>query len=294
MKLVGLLLLVFSLNSQADELKFHLMRSPLGVNWSTPWKLTMSILKNQIAPVGKKRAYSISHVFVEVKCDSSGKHILRGMTSATTTEERDLVFRQKYGLGTMFHSYKGSLEKDEAIIKDLAPYAGSKRRSELAIKISPETCERLLAYAEEYEDLGYGNMYSGLQADPLKREGAGCSAFAVSFMRVGGLMDDFTREWQRVIDVPKRFVGGPLTGNKVNIITLMSKPFARWSDKEAHIHLEAWDPEAMHSWVGKTYYEVLNGSYEGKWPANVSREKNTLKVELDMENRDTPAGDFWI
>lgn len=294
MKMLGLCLLLLTFQAKADELKFHLMRSPLGVSWATPWKLTMSILKNQIAPVGKKRAYSISHVFVEVKCDSTGKHIMRGMTSATNTEERELVFKKKYGLGTMFHGYKGALEKDDVVVQSLAPYAGHKRRAELAIKVSPETCERLVNYAQEYEDLGYGNFYSGLQADPLKREGAGCSAFAVSFMRVGGLMDTFTEEWKEVIDVPKRLIGGPLTGNRVDIITLITKPFARWSSKEPHIHLEAWNPEAMHSWVGRTYYEVRSGKYESLWPANIAREKNTLKVELDMSLRETPQGPFWL
>lgn len=294
MKLLGLLLLLFSVHVQADELKFHLMRSPVGVSWATPWKLTMSILKNQIAPVGKKRAYSISHVFVEVKCDSTGKHILRGMTSEGSTEERDLVFKQKYGFGTMFHTYKGMLEKEEQVLTGLAPYAGHKRRAELAIKVSPETCERLVDYAEEYEELGYGKMYSGLQADPLKREGSGCSAFAVSFMRVGGLMDDFTNEWKEVIDIPRRFIGGPMTGNKVNIITLISKPFARWNNKEAHVHLEAWNPEAMHAWVGKTYHAVREGSFEGQWPASISRDRKTLKVELDMSHRETPMGPFWL
>lgn len=294
MKLVGLLLFFFSFSSQADELKLHLMRSPLGINWSTPWRLVASTLKNQLAPVGDKRAFSISHVFVEVKCDSIGKHIYRGMTSDGNTEERDLVFKKKYGLGTMFHFFKGKLEKDQDVITSLAPYNGHYRRAELAIKVSPKTCERLLDYAQEYEDLGYGKMYSGLQADPLKQEGAGCSAFAVSFLRVGGLMDNFTEEWKQIIDVPKRFVGGPLTGNRVGVTKILSRPGARWSNREPHIHLEAWDPEAMHSWVGKTYHKIRNGSYNEKWPANIKRDRKTLKVELDMSERETPSGEFWL
>jgi len=294
MKFVGILVLLLSFTARADELRFYFLRSPLGVNWSSPWGLTMSILKNEIAPVGKKRAYSISHVFVELNCQSTGTHIYRGMTSATTTEERELIFKKKYGLGTMFHFFAGKLEKDEGILRDLAPYAGSKRRSELTIKVSPESCQRMVDYADEYERLGYGEMYSGLQADPLKGEGAGCSAFAVSFMRVGGLMDPFTKQWKKIIDVPKKLIGGPITGKKVNIITLISNPFARWSNKVPHVHLEAWDPESMHSWVQKMYFEVKNGDYKGKWPAEISREKNTFKLQLDMSDRETPTGPFWI
>jgi hypothetical protein len=295
MKTLGFfLLMLLPLTALSNELKLHFMRSPLGVNWASPWTLTTSILKNQVVPFKKKRAYSISHVFVEVKCNSNGKHILRGMTSATTTEERDLVFKKKYGLGTMFHFYKGRLEKNESILRDLAPYAGSSRKAELTIKTSGEACERMLDYAQEYEDLGYGNKYSGLQADPLKREGAGCSAFGVSFMRVAGLMDDFTNEWRTSIDVPNKFIGGPMTGNKVDILYILARPYARWSNKSPHVHLEFWNPEAMHSWVKKTYFEIRDGSYEGKWPANISRFKDTFKVELDMETRQTPEGSFWL
>lgn len=294
MRIVGLFLILFTSSASANELKLHFMRSPLGINWKSPWTLSMSTVKNQLVPFSKKRAYSISHVFVEVKCDSNGRHIKRGMTSATTTEERDLVFKYKYGLGTMFHGFKGNLEKDEQITRDLAPYNGSKRKATLTVKVSAEACERMLDYADEYEDLGYGNMYTGLQGDPLKREGAGCSAFAVSFMRVAGLMDNFTEEWKTIINVPHRFIGGPMTGNKVSLGYLLARPGARWSSSVPHYHLEAWNPERMHSWVKKTYNQVRNGSYEGQWPAEVSRYKNTREVELNMEERETPAGSFWL
>lgn len=295
MKIVGLFLtLLICLPAAADELKFHIVKSPIGVDWKSPWSLTMSVLKNQVVPVGGKTRFSISHVVVEVKCDTFGRHIYRGMTSATSTEERDLVFKQKYGLGTMFHTYAGSLQKEQEILKSYEAYAGDKRLAEFVIKVSPDACERMLKYADEYEALGYGNLYSGLQADPLKREGSGCSAFAVSFMRVAGLMDEFTEEWKQKIHIPLRFIGGPMTGNKVDITTLISNPFASWSQHVPHYYLEAWDPELMHKWVNKTFFEVINNKYEGSWPADVSREKNTFKLELDMETRPTPKGEFWI
>lgn len=294
MKLLGLFVVFLSLSASADEIKLHFIKSPLGVNWSSPWNLAHSIIQNQVVPFTRRRAFSISHVFVELKCDSVGRHIMRGMTSATTSEERDLVFKEHFGFGTMFHFFKGRLEKEDSIVQDLTPYEGKRRKSDLTIAVSGESCQRMLQYADEYERLGYGEIYAGLQGDPLKREGSGCSAFAVSFLRVGGLMDDFTDEWRRVLDVPKRLIGGPLTGNDVRIMRILSRPFARWSNKEPHIHLKAWDPELMHSWVKKTYSEVKNGTYNGRWPAHVAREKNTYKVKLDMENRDTPTGDFWI
>jgi len=280
--------------ASADELSLHLFRSPLGINWKTPWSLATSTLLNQVAPVGDKRAFSISHVFVEVKCDSTGEHIYRGMTSVTTTEERDLLFRQKYGLGIMFHTYKGLYEKDQAILDDMAPYEGSKRKAILTYKISASTCERLIRYAHEYEQLGYGNMYSGLQADPLKREGAGCSAFAVSFLRVGGLMSGFEQEWQQTLAVPKRLVGGPLTGSEVRLSRIIARPGIRWNKSEPHIPLVAWDPELMHQWVQKMYWETLSSEVVSEDTPQLERVGDTLQVIFDLSDRETPNGDFWI
>ena len=281
-------------SANADEISLHVFRSPLGINWKTPWKLATSILSNEVAPVNGKRAFSISHVFVELNCESTGQHIFRGMTSATTTEERDLLFRQKYGLGIMFHTYKGRYEKDQQILDDMAPYEGNRRKAILTYKISSKTCQRLLEYANEYEELGYGNMYSGLQADPLKREGAGCSAFAVSFLRVGGLLSDYTSQWKQKLHVPVRFVGGPLTGNKVNLLKILSRPAARWSPNEPNIYLEAWDPELIHKWLGKVYDDVARGTFSGIETPEISESGRTKKVIFDYRDRPTPNGSFWL
>jgi hypothetical protein len=280
--------------ANADELTLHIFKSPLGINWKTPWKLSTSTLANQVAPVGRKRAFSISHVFVEIKCESLDRHIYRGMTSLTDTEERELLFRKKYGLGVMFHTYQGLYEKDESILKDMIPYKGNRRYGQLSYKISPSTCERLLAYADEYEALGYGTMYSGLQADPLKREGAGCSAFAVSFLRVGGLMSDYSSEWKQSIHVPKRLIGGPLTNNRVSLQKILSRPRARWNSKEPHIYLEAWDPEKMHSWVRRIYQQVSNGRFQAEDIPEISHEGRSLKIIFDYQHRPTPEGPFWL
>lgn len=295
-KLLLLSLFVLSLSARADELKLHLLRSPLGINWSTPWNLSVSTIKNNVIPFKTKRAFAISHVFVEVKCDSTGEHIYRGMTSAPPKEgssESDMLFKQGYGLGLMFHVYPGLLEKDEDIIRDLAPYEGSDRYNSFTMKVSPKACKRMLRYANEFEERGLGKKYAGLQGDPLKGDGAGCSAFGVSFMRVAGLTSGFTKQWQQVIDVPTRFVGGEITKKKVDITYILKNYQAQWSNKEPHIHLEAWDPELMHNWVTRLSKIVNEGKYRGSWPADVVRDRMSYHLTLDMSDRETPTGSFW-
>lgn len=293
-KLVGLFILLLSTHALADSVSLHIFRSPLGINWANPWKMTVSTLKNSLANTHGKRAFAISHVFVEVNCNSTGEHIYRGQTSIDNSGERELIFKKGYGMGVMFHTYQGKYETDEKILSDMAPYEGSERRGTFTALINPASCQRMLQYEREYVQRGYPSMYSGLQADPLKGEGAGCSAFAMSFMRVGGLMESFTKEWQNIIDVPKRFVGGPLTGKKVNILKLLTHPAAKWSNKEAHIHLEAWNPEEMLNWVNKTYENVLNGSTPEGYGMTIDRVGKSHAVTVDLTDRPTPTGPIWL
>jgi hypothetical protein len=278
----------------SDSISLHLFRSPLGINWSSPWSMTFSTLRNSVADTHGMRAYAISHVFAEIKCDSTGEHIYRGQTSTDDSNERELIFKQKYGMGVMFHTYKGKFEKDETILRDMAPYEGSERRGTFTALISPKTCQRMLTYVKEYEEKGYGNLYSGLQADPLKGEGAGCSAFAMSFLRVGGLVESFTSEWKNIIDVPKRFIGGPLTGNKVNILKILTRPAAKWSNQEPHIHLEAWNPERMLEWVQKTHDLIYRGGILKDYSITIDSVGNSKQVTVDLSERVTPTGPIWL
>lgn len=293
-KIVSILFLFFSTQVMADSFSLHLFRSPLGIDWSTPWNMTISTLKNSLADTQGMRAYSISHVFVEVKCDSIGTHIYRGQTSSDDSNEKELLFKQKYGLGVMFHTYKGKFEKDESILKDMAPYEGSERRGRFTALISSQTCQRMLQYVKEYEQRGYGNIYSGLQADPLKGEGAGCSAFGMSFLRIGGLMEPFMENWKSVINVPKRFVGGPLTGQKVSLLKILSHPGARWSNKEDHIHLQAWNPENMLRWVSKVHDQIQQGHEIPGYMMEAERVGESKSVTVDLTSRPTPSGSFWM
>lgn len=293
-KLLGLLFLLITTSALADSVTFHLIRSPKGINWASPWTMTVSAIKNTLAKTGDKRAFSISHVFVELKCDSTGTHILRGQTSIENSGERDLILKKKYGLGVLFQNYEGLFEKDERILKDLASYEGSKRVGKFTAMINPSTCARMLKFVNEYEERGYWKTYAGFHAEPLKGEGAGCSAFAMSFLRVGGLMESFTNEWQHILAVPKRFVGGPRTGNKVSILKLLAKPKASWSSSEPHFMMQAWDPEKMLKWVNKTHDLLQNGGELEDYETSFESVGNSKEVTVDLTDRPTPTGNIWL
>ncbi|MBY0515929.1 MAG: hypothetical protein K2P81_03400 [Bacteriovoracaceae bacterium] len=289
-------ILFFSLYSQvtlADKLTLVFARSPLGINWATPNTLAVSTVKNSLVPM-KRRAFSISHVFVGLKCDSINYERLTGMTSAPGTEDRDLLFKQDYGFGVLFHSYRGHLETHDEVVAALESYQGSKRIAKLHFGISSETCLRLKTYLEEYEARGFGSMYSGLQARPLKGEGSGCSAFGMSFLETAGLLKEEYKElWMEKIHVPKRFVGGPLTGKRVSFFKIITSVFARWNPNREHIYLEAWNPEKMWSWVRKMHQDVQLGKLATDIDWQVAQSGNTRELYADMSHIPTPTGPIW-
>ena len=97
-------LLFFSISFStiaSDQVSLIFINSPKGINWKTPWSLSVSTINNSLLKFKNKRVFGISHVFINVKCDSLGKNEYFGMTSATDTEERELLFKKKYGLGIM-------------------------------------------------------------------------------------------------------------------------------------------------------------------------------------------------
>ena len=293
-KIVFLLFtLTFTFSALADSISLFFIKSPYGINWSTPWSMTTTTIKNQLAPSqGRSTNHTISHTYAEINCSSTGIKLYRGMTSDGNDEERTLLFKKKYGLGVMFHTYRGKLEKEETLLNDINDYYGNSRLSKLVLKISPEACQRMVEYVNEYEAKGYAKMYSGLQADPLRGEGSGCSAFVVSFMRVAGLMESFTEQWKQTIDVPLNLVGGPMTGNKVSIFKVLMKVNAKWSNRTPFFHLVAWDPELMHSWLLRTYESVKSGEYTDFDP-EIDRYQKTKILKLDLSDRSTPQGPVW-
>ena len=58
--------------------------------------------------------------------------------------------------------------------------------------------------------------YYGLYNDPLKAQGAGCSAFGASFLKATGLMqEEFSDNWTYSVNIPTHLIGKPVFEQKV-------------------------------------------------------------------------------
>lgn len=190
-KLFLLILITLEFSALADSaniLTLFFIPSPTKLKWESPKVLTESVLKNEIINFLFSKTHSIGHANIEVKCKVQGKTVsfLTGMTGAENREVMDVLLKKKIGMGILLHTFKGHLDELPLIQKDFKQRFKNGKISYIRFLISEETCTRLNEYYVEYQRLGLQNSY-GLSNRPLYKEGAGCSAFAASFVEVAGL-----------------------------------------------------------------------------------------------------------
>lgn len=254
-------------------LTLYLFPSPTSYNWSTPSSLTRSVVNNSIVYTKYKMRHKLSHVSVKLNCLQSTKnesYYLTGMTTSGYSYERDLLLKEKIGLGLMFSPIPGRLQTRNEVQSAINERIGNKELRWLKYQIKDSTCERLSFYLKKYIDLEIGNIY-GLPFDPRKKEGAGCSAFAISFLYLAGIMrDEFKLNWSRRLFVPHKLNAYSGTISEISLWKLLFSPIARkWGNKSNDNATEIffWDPNLMFDWIKTT------------WDLEKNRNINIYKLE---------------
>ncbi len=279
----------------SDQITLHFIKAPTPTRWTSPRSLTLSALRNQVAKVPGGARHSIGHVFVELQCGNSLTY--SGVTSTGNSEERRAIFLEGYGMGVVFKNYRGKFDSQEFIKKDLAAMFETGRSNFVRFNISTTTCSRLTEYLSEYGRLGYHKIYAGLNARPLLRQSAGCSAYGMSFLELAGLQaPEFEENWRTYRVVPRKWVGGPLTGRRVKILKILSAIPSRWDQdlSRGGFPVDFWDPEKMHLWTELAAQDLITGANRKfPWPASLLRIKKSTGVLFDARAVPTPEGPFF-
>jgi hypothetical protein len=277
-------------NAPKREMLFYFYPSP-GIDWSTPSLMA----RNATIHSALKRRRAIGHVSVRLECPEVRSILgnadgieFTGMTQSQSNEAVPLILARGYGLGILYHTFLGRLESRSDLEAELSGRLQSGKLSFLRIQISPSVCERLSTYLKEYREGDYGKGY-GLYLRPLHREGAGCSAFAASFLEVGGLLSpEITEAWSRTIRIPEKILGGP--GRPfVSLLKVLNT--GSWARKdEPHRELFFWDPDLMHEWALETYAE------EASRPGGMYRPEKQFDARglfWDASRIEAPRGPIW-
>ncbi len=275
-----LLLTSNSLWSKTQELTLYFIPSPLGMDWSSPVNLTFSAVKNII----QFKPRFMGHVFVELKCGET--HELTGMTSKTFDYMNQLIIEGK-GLGILYHSFEGRLEDKNLVQAELKTYLKSGHTNFGRFLLNEKQCQRVTRYLQEYRKNNIGRHY-GLANRPRYGEGAGCTAFGVSFLDVLGLLDqDMKESWSQTINVPLEFSGPPVNQRSVNLLSVLMNAHAWAPENTPHKKLTFWDPDKMHQWV-KQKVRLKQNSY------SILKVENAEGVVFDKGHFPAPEGPIWL
>lgn len=230
-----------------NELTLFAIPAPrlIGLSWKSPGALARRTLINE----GLSFSRAIGHAAVRVQCAATetreAAHFQGSMVS-TGDEFRQMVIKEKAGLGVLFRTVPGRLEREDELQPSLDERYRNGRVSYLRMGVSADTCHALLDYVKEYAARGVEDQYGFVR--PLHQEGAGCSAFSMSFLKLAGLMEpEMEDEWAFDVRVPMKVIGGATNpGNDVPVwkLFLLTRGWAKAS--EPHLRINGWDPTLMY------------------------------------------------
>lgn len=250
---VGLCIGVSSSSAFANELELIFYRAPKPLNWSTPGNLIRSTLKNMRMRVdGYRYPHSISHANIRLQCGNESS-IYRGMTATKSDASYVWDFLGKgVALDTLMINVPGRHYTQEQILRWLPTLKAKGYVRSLKLILNDDQCARVQRYIKLYEELRLDQIYGGLRSTPHYGQGAGCAAYAVSFLQI---LDFFPQsidaQWKRKLRIPLELLSSQSRSAGIGFFGYLRGKDRSWAmPNEKHIELEFWDPELMYNWVG--------------------------------------------
>ncbi|MFN8944460.1 MAG: hypothetical protein ACK5WZ_07540 [Pseudobdellovibrionaceae bacterium] len=230
--------------------------------------------------------HGISHVNVRLQCEGS-EEILLGMTGEEPNSYylRKLLF-EGGSMETIAENTRGRFfTKDE--VNQWLPYMKSSgMMHQLSYLISNQNCNQIQKYLVAYKDFKQNLIYGGLGTEPLSGVGAGCSAFAMSVMKVAGLYEQtFEHHFTRSLRISNKMFNFPGNKAEVDVYDILWDNDLTWaSENEPHQIIHFWDPQLMYDWTKAVGMGTL------KWYQNykVTKDQNSITIEVNAEKIPTP------
>jgi hypothetical protein len=277
-----------------NRLTIYVIPSRVKYNWSSPHALYRSYIKNARKNLFSKTNYNLGHAFLDLQTNDPDERIFTGMRSSSSREGKNLVLKEKYGLAILGCGMSGRLESEEELSFKLKKLSRKGQLAFLEFIISNEATERLqefyISFKAQADSCPSGMQYGGAYWPRYKGEGAGCSAFVISFMDIAGLMKNEFEEWLIKIDIPMSLIGGPY--NKENEVRLKdirkAKSWANTCDSAANTyeHLEIYDPTLMFEWI---HAEIEKGQMLQEVSITPVQSEKAVGLRIDSRNQPLPA-----
>lgn len=266
-----LILFLFIFNSYAAEVTLYAIKSPKVLDWTTPRSLLMSTLKSY-ARVGAH--HKIGHAYLGFKCDGQ-REILSGMTSGPGFGAKQSLFQDKVGMSVILIDNPGHFQDHNESLNDIENFSDTYRINSLSVEITNEQCLKMQEWHQTFSSQDKF-IYGGVDKRPLKGEGAGCSAYAMSFFEVADIdFAFFNQEFLRTIFIPQNLLGGDIgKGKDVKIKTILKERTLLNREDSGDLKVELYDPNDMFFWI------------QDEWLRAQRNEKSTrlsnYSIEIDL------------
>ena len=286
--ILALLCLFYPYKIKAQTLTIYTIPAPHQMRWESPGKLVFSYLRNFLtrSSYGKYR-HPIGHMMVELK--DSTKHVIAGVRAVKNSGMTRKVSFNGYGLGILFEKIQGKLDETDINLPDIQRRSKNGDIAFLEFSISQAVFDRLWNYYNEYKEKGYHKLYNGLN-QPLEGEGAGCSAFAFSFLEAAGLLDMIPPEICRIDrTAPHSLVyqSGHKEAQVSLFKVLMSRSWSAENDAAAPLY-STYEPTWLFNWIKRNHTAMPDkGKVQKTW---LNKAPGIL---IDCSDQPVPQGPVW-
>lgn len=265
---------------QIHELTIFVIPAPVPLDWSSPSALYSSFKKGYLKQFLRKEKYTIGHLFLKFSSPLATEPFYTAIRSASKKEMRQLVLREKIGLGILGAGLSGRLETTDELKPKISIY---QRRGELAFityRINEAAARRILTFLETFaakfdDKHAPCDFYGGDFWPRFEHEGAGCTALGLSALDVAGLLGNVPREWRVTVNIPMDLIGGSFNQHRqVKNKTIRAR--CEWHTPAGltnidYVPFSIYDPARIYRWILKN-----------RDSANPARDRNYLPVEQDQ------------
>lgn len=285
-KLLFLCLLSSSAFLQAQELTIYSIPAPHKLQWKSPGQLVFSYLRSSFSSSVYRNKHPIGHMLVHLK--DSTHEVITGVSAVRHAGMTRKVLFNVYGLGILFEKIKGQLDETAHNLPEILRRAERGDIAFIRFRISQAAFDRVWNYYEAYKEKELFKIYNG-QNHPFTGEGAGCSAFAFSFLETAGLQDMIPDAICKIDrGVPASLIREPGIQRKVSIFRLLfSRKWAADKDPQAS-HYHTYEPTWLYNWIKvKQPFIPLTGKVQQSWF------RKAPGILIDCRNLPVPTGRLW-
>lgn len=241
------------------ELTIYVIPSYRTIDWTSPATLIKSTVNSFMEASFNKNRYPIGHLFIELRNPADETIIRTSIASRRPSEQREMVLKDKIGLGMLGAPVEARMESKEELADKIDKFARKGKIAFISYSILPEAADRVIKYVEKFtsrDSLGKSpsDRYGGSFWPLFHNEGAGCSAFGMAALELTGVNID-NPEWYIRVNVPYDLVGGKYNNmTKVKPMDVLKRKEwhdgsgEKWRDYYTHF---IYDPSYIYSWILK-------------------------------------------